>query len=475
MKRKEQPTDARSALDEDIIDDIQGDKCLIKKYKNIARSIQDEEPTIQKILQTDLLQDDQNELIQLYQVYSNLEYDPTIERLEIRRELIDKLKKGKLKYAQYHKFTEQQHTDFQTKIAQLQTYNASEELKYEIMQLNTSEANRRIIFSEYQRMLQLSYNNDELPKLRYWLNWAISLPHDNITSTRYSPKQINELLQKVWSALQEELYGMDQVKEQILVFLNSRLLNPSATKCSLGLISPPGCGKTTIVRLLSKILNIPLEQISLGGIQSADFLKGHSYTYVGSEPGEIVKCLTKMKVKNGILFLDEFDKISENKEVCSALLHITDSSQNNKFQDNFLNQISIDLSHLWFIYSMNQKPSDDALADRIFYIQVKGYTQQDKFLIVKNFLLKKLHKHLNWLEGSLSFEDDAIRELVERVSPPSIPGIRTLDDAVHNIGNKISFLYHHPRSFTTSFQLDCRVTLPFVINRSRLECLLKIT
>ena len=117
-----------------------------------------------------------------------------------------------------------------------------------------------------------------------------------------------ETLKQVAQKLDEELYGMHSVKEQILTFINTRLVNPHVRGCSLGLIGPPGVGKTTIARLLASVMDTPFSQMSFGGVRDADFLKGHDFCYVGSRPGEIVRCLSAMKYKNGILFMDEFEK-----------------------------------------------------------------------------------------------------------------------------------------------------------------------
>ena len=162
---------------------------------------------------------------------------------------------------------------------------------------------------------------------------------------------------------------MADIKEQILLFINSKLLNPDMKGCCLGLIGPPGTGKTSIARIIAEVLDYPFEQISFGGVTNTEFIKGHDFTYIGSQPGIIAKSLTRMKYKNGILFFDEYEKISANKDIVSTLLHITDPSQNNTFRDQYLSDITIDLSSIWFIYSMNEFPEDSALKDRIYSIR----------------------------------------------------------------------------------------------------------
>ena len=162
------------------------------------------------------------------------------------------------------------------------------------------------------------------------------------------------------------------------------------------------------VLCLSTILKIPSEQISLGGITHADFIKGHDFTFVGSKPGQIASSLINLKCKNGILFMDEFEKISDNKDVVNSLLHITDTSQNKNFHDNFFGEIAIDLSNIWFICSMNDKPVDKALSDRIFYIKIDGYSKKEKIEIVKSYLLPRSLKNIGLNDTDVSMNEDII-------------------------------------------------------------------
>ena len=201
-------------------------------------------------------------------------------------------------------------------------------LKNKRLTLNYNDEIKAYIYNKYEELKNLKKaDGQEYTKLRKWIVCASDLPFDNIKSLPFKKNKFSKFLRRVSNELDKELYGMKKVKEQILLFLNTKLMMPEISGCSLGLIGPPGVGKTTIARCLARILKWPFEQISFGGVSAAEFLKGHDFTYVGSGPGEIVRCMQKMKYKNGILFFDEYEKISENKSITSLLLHVTDFQQ----------------------------------------------------------------------------------------------------------------------------------------------------
>jgi ATP-dependent Lon protease len=226
-------------------------------------------------------------------------------------------------------------------------------------------------------------------------------------------------------------------------------------------------------------MDIGFAQISFGGVDKADFLKGHEYTYVGAQPGEIVKCMKRMGHKNGIIFLDELDKISDNSEVRGALLHMIDPTQNIDYHDHFLGgDISIDLSRIWYVGSMNTLPADSALADRWWIINVDGYTKTDKTNIIQQYLLPKALKNCGIDEYSVSFRPGSTNYLIERVCCLRDKGVRSIEKAIKDIVNKISFIISHQDNhgklpFKMSFSLDYKLEYPIVLNNKLIDVLLE--
>ena len=195
---------------------------------------------------------------------------------------------------------------------------------------------------------------------------------------------------------------------------------------------------TAIAKCLSKCLELPFEQVSFGGISTPEFLLGHDYTYIGSRPGEISRCLSRMGTKNGILFFDEFDKASDRKEIMSTLLHITDFSQNNEFRDHYFPDLCQDLSKIWFIYSMNELPKDPAMLDRLEIIKVDGYTFNEKKTILKEYILPKLSNELK-IQNEFILDEKVLQKLISKEKS----GVRDLERSINLLMEKIYFFLYN--------------------------------
>ena len=270
-----------------------------------------------------------------------------------------------------------------------------------------------LIYQKYKKLTNISPSDTEYYKLKEWLDYAIKIP------TTIKPNQIANIgnfLSDIKKSLDKELYGMDSVKEELLMAINQRLTNPTKADTSIALVGPPGVGKTKIISALAKIMNYPWEHISMGGINDPSFLAGHSYTYEGAKPGRLAQCLFRMSCTNGILFFDEIDKIAETtngKEVSNQLLHITDFSQNDHFCDHYLAEIPIDLSKMWFIFSLNSVHNiDPILRNRLNFIYVDGYTNEEKITIVKEYLLPLAYDKYNLSQDKYPFSDSIIKMIV---------------------------------------------------------------
>lgn len=462
--------------EEDIINDeieqLTTDTTDIKNnYLIVKNELKKSEPNVSDLFSIPLRLEDRAKLTQYYNIYKG--HIPfTDEWLESRNRYNYLLKEYKQGYKQYTQFSESEHQKMKDEEEKLTSFDAQLALKYKILSLTTSPENKSVIYRRYEELLSLDTTNDEYGKLKHWLKWATEIPHDIINNHKVD--NITTFIKNASEKLNKELYGMEKIKEQILLFLSAKIMNPNMKRSNLGLVGPPGVGKTAIARMIANLLDSGFEQISFGGVDKADFLKGHEYTYVGAQPGEIVKCLKRMGYKNGIIFLDELDKAAEHPDISAALLHLVDQSQNYDFRDNFLGEISIDLSHIWYIGSMNLRPSDEALADRWWIIDVGGYTIKDKSKIVKEYLLPKALTNINMDKSSVYFNDKSVVYFINKVSSTSDKGVRTIQKAILDLINKIHFIITHQNEegklpFLTSFNLNTKINLPLLLEKSIID------
>jgi len=463
---------------------IRQDEKLKSKALQVMEDIKDKIPKLADILATPMRKKHRRELFELYYIYQeSLPFSE--ERLGLKEVLHQLMKEYSKQYKMFKKHKKEV-LEFEK---MYEERRGNETIPFDIIQLNTSLENKEIIFHKYSEMKDKESQDEEYYKLKAWIQWSLQLPFDKIQQFSFSSSVMNEtgeitqFLQKVRIALDEELYGMQTVKDQLILFLHHKIMYPQMRGSCLGLIGDCGVGKTTIARTLAKVMTFPFEQISFGGITQAEFLRGFDYTFVGSQPGEIVKCLCRMKCKNGILFLDEYEKISEKPEIVSLLLHITDFSQNTEFKDAYLSDIKIDLSHLWFIYSMNNLPQDRALTDRIFTIQVPSYSLKEKLGILIDYLLPKLLKNYQLSKESILLSQEVGRYFIEKIENESIGiggrmgGVRPIEQALRSVLYKIDFSIQHKNNismqFTKSLLQTSSLAYPFTISKEVVDILLK--
>ena len=336
-------------------------------------------------------------------------------------------------------------------------------LKYQVLLADIDEGNRMILYTACELLEQLEGNEHEYPKKKEWVEWGLCITtHMQPTNLPVyrgiidNPK-VNMYLTEVKHKLDSRLYGIHRVKEQILMFLNNRITNPKSTNYVLALEGPRGVGKTSVGRVLAEAINLPFYIYSMAGITDPAAIKGGRYMYVGAQPGLAPKIFKNTKSASAVVFIDEFEKTSggsnssvdgdmvygtsgSGNAVQEALLPIIDPTQNHQYTgDEYLEDFVMDLSHFWFVVSMNNSANLIApLEDRLYIVKMPGYTSQEKFHIAKQFSIPRILSNLNFPCDQLILEDNMIRYLISK--SPKEQGVRKLENTLKVFFTKLNQL-----------------------------------
>ena len=333
----------------------------------------------------------------------------------------------------------------------------TDDLENKILNLDLDKYYKTICWNKYKKLSKMSQYDSEYYKLKEWLDTVVKIPFNKINNSLIHN---NQLLVDIKNKLDKELYGMKSVKEQLLMIINHKLNNPNSSNISLALVGPPGVGKTHLIQILSEVLQIPFQHISAGTINDSTFLTGHSYTYEGSKPGKIVESLIKMKCKNGIFFFDEIDKLSQTTrghEITNQLIHISDFTQNHLFTDKYLPEIPIDLSKSWFLFSLNRiEDMNPFLRNRMNFIYVNGYNNNDKLTILKNYLIPRLFNDFN-LTDKFIFGYEILHYIIKNTEKED--GIRELKRSILTIFKCLELIFHIKKDN------DIEIDISFIRNK----------
>lgn len=256
--------------------------------------------------------------------------------------------------------------------------------------------------------------------------------NDNIKSKKFLDSIINKL--------NEIVYGHNNSKELIKELMGRWLKNPKSAGSSIGLVGPPGVGKTLIAKAIGEALDIPFVQITLGGQNDGEILHGHGYTYSGAQPGMVVKKMVEAGSPRCVMYFDELDKAAkkhDTNEIYNILIHMTDPNMNSEFQDRFFQEINFPLDKVIFIFSYNDSESiDPVLLDRITEIETKAYSTKDKINIAQNFLIKEMADTVSLSSNFAKFNNDDIKYIIEEHT--SEAGVRELKRKLEKIFLKMN-------------------------------------
>ena len=299
----------------------------------------------------------------------------------------------------------------------------------QLEKLNADKETKEKIKKEIQRFKGMPGGRQEANVLRTYIETVLEMPWKKTSRDNQDIIHAKEVLE-------EDHYGLEQVKDRVLEFLAVRALTKKGTSPILCLVGPPGTGKTSIARSVARALGKKYVRISLGGIHDEAEIRGHRKTYVGAMPGRIADAMRQAGVANPLMLLDEIDKVSADYrgDVSSALLEVLDGEQNGKFRDHYL-EIPLDLSGVLFIATANDVSTiPRPLLDRMEVIEVSSYTENEKFHIAKKYLVPKQLER-NGLTGEmLSFSDKALEKIIHNYTREA--GVRNLERRIGEICRK---------------------------------------
>ena len=310
----------------------------------------------------------------------------------------------------------------------------SEEYKEQIRSIGFSPDVERKLIRECDRLMKMQSSSPESAVIRNYLDKVISLPWSYCTEENLDIEHAQE-------GLDNDHYGLVDVKDRIIEFLAVRKINPDVKGQIICLAGPPGVGKSSIARSLAGAMGRAYARISLGGVRDEADIRGHRKTYIGSMPGRIIEAIESAKSSNPLILLDEVDKLGSDHrgDPSSALLEVLDAEQNNTFTDHYL-EIPYDLSKVMFITTANDKSRIPApLLDRMEIIDIPGYTYEEKFNIAKKHLVPKQIVANGLKKSYVKITDKALKAIISGYTKEA--GVRVLERTIAKVLRKIAVEY----------------------------------
>ncbi|MCI5901923.1 MAG: endopeptidase La [Blautia sp.] len=309
------------------------------------------------------------------------------------------------------------------------TADDAQNFREQLKQLEASEEVKKKISKEIDRFRSMNSSAAESTVLRGYVETLLSLPWDKCSED-------SDDLKRAWEILEEQHYGLKDVKERIMEFLSVRHLTSKGRSPILCLVGPPGTGKTSIAKSVAEALGKKYVRICLGGVRDEAEIRGHRKTYVGSMPGRITAALQQAGVKNPLMLLDEIDKTSSDYkgDTSAALLEVLDPEQNANFIDHYV-EIPQDLSEVLFIATANDVQGiSRPLMDRMEVIEIAGYTENEKEHIAKEHLIPKQLEVNGLQKGQLSIQNGALKKMINSYTREA--GVRELERTIGKICRK---------------------------------------
>lgn len=302
------------------------------------------------------------------------------------------------------------------------------DLEKKIAETELSESAKEKVDSEFKKLQMMSPMSAEATVVRNYLETILGLPWQKRSDLKLD-------LDYAKKVLDEDHYGLDEIKERILEYLAVQQRTPKMKGAIMCLVGPPGVGKTSLGKSIAKATNRKFSRFSLGGVSDESEIRGHRRTYIGSMPGRVIQNIAKTKKCNPVMILDELDKMSRDfrGDPAAALLEVLDPEQNANFTDHYL-EVDFDLSEVMFIATANSLNIPAPLRDRMEIIRIPGYTEEEKIEIAVRYLLPKQIKAHGLKKSEVKLSKAAIKDIVRFYTRES--GVRSLEREIAKISRK---------------------------------------
>ena len=348
---------------------------------------------------------------------------------EVRREIAETAKHDIDKQQREHLLRQQKRAIEQALGEEGGGSEETAELREQLAKANLPEAVQKEVDRELKRLGRMSENAADYQVARSYLELIAELPWHTRTEDALDLKHAQEVLD-------EDHYGLEDVKDRILESLAVMQLNPEAKAPILCLVGPPGVGKTSLGQSIARAMGRKFERLSLGGLHDEAELRGHRRTYIGAMPGRLIQAVRRAGVSNPVLMLDEIDKLGRDfrGDPAAALMEILDPAQNKEFRDNYLN-LPFDLSKVFFITTANTLEGiPRPLLDRMEVMDLTGYSDREKREIARRYLIPRQRVETGLEEGQLDIPDDVLTLVIRRYTREA--GVRELERVIGRLARK---------------------------------------
>ncbi len=307
--------------------------------------------------------------------------------------------------------------------------NEVEEIETKIKNSGMPKEAEEKTHAELAKLKMMSPMSAEASVVRAYIDWMLNVPWKKRSKVRHDLAKAEEILNN-------DHYGLEEVKERILEYLAVQQRVKKIKGPVLCLVGPPGVGKTSLGESVARATNRKFVRMALGGVRDEAEIRGHRRTYIGSLPGKLIQKMSKVGVKNPLFLLDEIDKMGmDNRgDPASALLEVLDPEQNDTFNDHYL-EVDYDLSDVMFVCTSNSMNIPGPLMDRMEVIRIPGYTEDEKVNIAVKYLLPKQMKRNGLKKDEVSVEEAAIRDVIRYYSREA--GVRGLEREMAKICRKV--------------------------------------